>query len=106
LITALAVLARVVESGRSLSDLRQTMTRFPQVLRNLRVHEKPPLESLPAVVAAMKTAEQTLGERGRVLVRYSGTEKLLRVMLEGETASQIEALADEIVAAAEKAISA
>jgi len=106
LITGLAVLARVVESGRRLSELRTVMSRYPQVLRNLRVRDKPPLDSLPAVTRAMQEAERTLGERGRVLVRYSGTEKLLRVMLEGESETQIGGLADGIVAAATSAIGA
>jgi phosphoglucosamine mutase len=104
LITGLAVLARLVESGRPLSELRRVMRRFPQVLRNLHVREKPPVEGLPAVQAAMRAAEQALGDRGRVLVRYSGTELLLRVMLEGESESQIAALADAIVDAAAGAI--
>jgi phosphoglucosamine mutase len=106
LITGLAVLARVVESGRTLSELRRVMTRYPQVLRNLRVREKPAVGSLPAVARTMRAAEQALGDRGRVLVRYSGTEMLLRVMLEGESESQIEALAADIVAAADAAIGA
>lgn len=106
LITSLAVLARMVESGRPLSELRTAMTRYPQVLHNLPVREKPPVDSLPAVVAAITAAERKLGERGRVLVRYSGTEKLLRVMLEGESESQISALAADIVAAARAAIGA
>jgi phosphoglucosamine mutase len=106
LITGLAVLARVVESGRRLSELRAVMRRYPQVLRNLRVRDKPPIESLPAVARAMAQAERALGERGRVLVRYSGTEKLLRVMLEGESEAQIGGLADDIVAAATSAIGA
>jgi phosphoglucosamine mutase len=106
LITGLAVLARVVESGRALSELRGVMKRYPQVLRNLPVRTKPAVESLPAVVSAMRAAERALGERGRILVRYSGTEMLLRVMLEGESESQIEALAADIVAAAVAAIGA
>jgi phosphoglucosamine mutase len=106
LITGLAVLARVVESGRRLSELRTVMRRYPQVLRNLKVRDKPPIESLPSVARAMQQAQRTLGERGRVLVRYSGTEKLLRVMLEGESEAQIGHLADDIVAAATSAIGA
>jgi phosphoglucosamine mutase len=104
LITGLAVLARMVETGRPLSELRTVMRRYPQVLRNLRVREKPPVDSLPAVQRAMQHAERTLGDRGRVLVRYSGTEMLLRVMLEGESSPQIEYLADDILGAARSAI--
>ena len=94
------------ESGRPLSELRTVMARYPQVLHNLRVREKPPVDSLPAVASAVAAAERSLGERGRVLVRYSGTEKLLRVMIEGESESQISALAADIVAAANAAIGA
>src|SRR5262249_21678447 len=65
LITGLAVLALVVETGRPLSALRQVMRRFPQVLENLRVSSKPDVETLPAVAAAIRRAERTLGDRGR-----------------------------------------
>jgi phosphoglucosamine mutase len=106
LITALAVLALVVERGRPLSELRRVMRRFPQVLENLRVRSKPDVETLPAVAAAIRQAEHALGERGRVLVRYSGTEPLLRVMIEGEREPAIRQLAGAIVDAARSAIGA
>jgi phosphoglucosamine mutase len=104
LITALAVLASMVESGRPLSALRQVMQRFPQVLVNLRVASKPDVETLPDVAKAIRQAERELGERGRVLVRYSGTEPLLRVMIEGEREQSIRRLADDIAEAARVAI--
>jgi phosphoglucosamine mutase len=106
LVTALAVLTLLVEKGEPLSQLRRAMTRFPQVLVNLRVASKPDVETLPSVARAIDEAERTLGERGRVLVRYSGTEPLLRVMIEGEREPQIRALADRIVDAARDAIGA
>jgi len=106
LITALAVLALLVEKGRPLSELRRAMTRFPQVLVNLRVSRKPEVGTLPAVARTIAEAERTLGERGRVLVRYSGTEPLLRVMIEGEREPEIQALAARIVDAAREAIGA
>jgi len=106
LITALAVLALLVETGRPLSELRQIMQRFPQVLENLRVTSKPDVTSLPAVAAAIGHAERELGDRGRVLVRYSGTEPLLRVMVEGEREPTIRKLAHDIVDAARAAIGA
>jgi phosphoglucosamine mutase len=106
LITALSVLALVVESGRPLSELRQVMQRFPQVLVNLRVRSKPDVETLPEVAKAIRHAERELGERGRVLVRYSGTEPLLRVMIEGEREPVIQRLADDIAEAARVAIGA
>jgi phosphoglucosamine mutase len=106
LITGLTVLALMVESERPLSELRRVMQRFPQVLENVRVASKPDLETLPAVTAAIHQAEGALGERGRVLVRYSGTEPLLRVMVEGEREPVIRKLADDIIAAARAAIGA
>jgi phosphoglucosamine mutase len=106
LITALAVLALMVESGRPLSELRQVMQRFPQVLVNLRVRSKPDVETLPEVAKAIRQAERELGERGRVLVRYSGTEALMRVMIEGEREQSIRRLADDIAEAARAAIGA
>jgi phosphoglucosamine mutase len=106
LITGLAVLALMVETERPLSELRQVMQRFPQVLENLRVSSKPDVETLPAVAAAIRHAEGELGDRGRVLVRYSGTEPLLRVMVEGERQPAIRKLADDIIAAARAAIGA
>jgi phosphoglucosamine mutase len=106
LVTALAVLTLLVEKGRPLSELRRVMTRFPQVLMNLRVTHKPDVRTLPAVARTIDEAERVLGERGRVLIRYSGTEPLLRVMLEGEREPQIRTLAERIVAAARDAIGA
>jgi phosphoglucosamine mutase len=104
LITGLAVLALLVETGRPLSELRCVMQRFPQVLENLRVSSKPDVTTLPAVAAAIGQAERELGDRGRVLVRYSGTEPLLRVMVEGEREPTIRKLAHDIIDAARAAI--
>src|SRR5262249_17880469 len=104
LITALAVLALMREKGRPLSELRRVMTRFPQVLLNLKVASKPDVSTVPTVARAIAAAEKALGERGRVLVRYSGTESLLRVMIEGEREPQIRSLAEAIVGAAQDAI--
>jgi len=106
LITGLAILARLIETGMPLSELRAVMRSFPQVLVNVRVREKPDVQTLPAVAKAMHAAEGVLGERGRVLVRYSGTEPLLRVMLEGEAEGQIQTLADDIATAVQSAIGA
>ena len=106
LITALAVLALMAERGKPLSELRRVMSRFPQVLLNVRVESKPDLRSVPTVATLIDSAEKTLGERGRVLVRYSGTEPLLRVMIEGERETQIRDLAESIASAADRAIGA
>lgn len=99
MITALAVLARMVESATPLSELRRIMRRFPQVLINVPVRAKPDVQTMASVRAAVAAAESLLGDRGRVLVRYSGTEPLLRVMLEGEQEHEIRSLADGIAAA-------
>jgi phosphoglucosamine mutase len=104
LITCLAVLALVVESGRPLSELRRVMTRLPQVLLNVRVAARTPIAAVPPLAAAVAAAERTLGERGRVLVRYSGTEPLLRIMVEGEHDDEIRRLAESIAAAARDAL--
>jgi phosphoglucosamine mutase len=106
LVTALSLLALLVEKGRPLSELRRVMMRFPQVLLNLEVKSKPDVSTLPAVAKLIADAERTLGERGRVLVRYSGTEALLRVMIEGEREPEIRTMAERIVEAARAAIGA
>jgi phosphoglucosamine mutase len=104
LVTALSLLALLVEKGKPLSELRRVMTRFPQVLLNLKVKSKPDVATLPTVAKLIADAERTLGERGRVLVRYSGTEALLRVMIEGEREPEIRTMAERIVEAARAAI--
>jgi phosphoglucosamine mutase len=106
LITCLALLAVLVEKGRPLSELRRVMRRFPQVLVNVRVAARRDVASVPALGEAIRAAETALGERGRVLVRYSGTEPLLRIMIEGERESQIRSLADGIAGAARQALGA
>ena len=100
---ALQVLAVMLESGKPLSELRRVMTRYPQVLVNLKVKEKKPLGELPAVSAAIAKVEKVLGADGRVLVRYSGTEAKARVMVEGPDEAVIKAYADEIARAIELA---
>jgi len=99
LITALAVLEIMVRMGRPLSELASIMERVPQELLNVPVRSKPPLESIPEVVAAVQNVEERLGDRSRVLLRYSGTELLARVMVEGEDLPQVRGAAEEIAAA-------
>jgi len=74
------------------------------VLKNVRVKEKPPIEGEAAIASAIRDAERTLGRRGRILVRYSGTEPLCRVMVEGADAAQVEAAAAAIAAAVRQAL--
>lgn len=99
LVTALAVLAVMVETGRPLSELRRVMQRLPQRLVNVRVRERRELGTLPAVQRVIERVTIDLGDRGRVLVRYSGTEPLVRIMVEGEQVSQVERYCEEIAAA-------
>jgi phosphoglucosamine mutase len=102
-LAALQVLAVMLESGRPLSELRRVMTRYPQVLVNLKVREKRPLEGLPDVSRLITKIERTLGDDGRVLVRYSGTEPKARVMVEGPDARTIQGYAEDIARALERA---
>jgi phosphoglucosamine mutase len=103
---ALQVLAVMLESGKPLSELRRVMTRYPQVLVNLKVHEKKPLGELPTVTSLIAKVEKMLGGDGRVLVRYSGTEAKVRVMVEGPDEAVIRGYADEIARALEEACGA
>ncbi|MCE5203551.1 MAG: phosphoglucosamine mutase [Actinomycetia bacterium] len=97
LITALQLASIVRESGAPLSELRQVMRRYPQVLENLPVVDKSRLSSSSAVHDAVRAAEKELGDEGRVLVRASGTEPLVRVMVEAADASVARAIADRLV---------
>jgi phosphoglucosamine mutase len=97
LCTALNVLRTVALSGRTLASLAADLTTYPQVLLNVRVREKVDLKSVPEVAAAIARVEARVAGQGRLLVRYSGTEPLLRVMLEGEHQDEIRGWAEEIV---------
>lgn len=104
LITALQVLAVAQARGVGLAELSRCMQRLPQVLLNVEVARRVPFEELPTVMQAIREAEATVGDRGRVLVRYSGTQALARVMIEGEDGARIDALARGIVEALRAAI--
>jgi phosphoglucosamine mutase len=106
LVTALSVLRVMAETGRSLADLAGDLTTYPQVLLNVRVRDKRDWTTIPAVVRAAAEVEERLADRGRLLVRYSGTEPLLRVMVEGEHQHEIDAWAEEIAAAVRTEIGA
>jgi phosphoglucosamine mutase len=95
LISAMLVLAQMVETGKPLSELR-AMHRVPQVLENVPVKDRVPLGEMPKVQRMIEDAEHRLAGTGRLLVRYSGTEMLARVMVEGEDAAQIKTIACEI----------
>ena len=99
IVTALSVLRVMAETGRELADLASELVTYPQVLVNVRVRERRDLRSIPAVATVMERVERQLAGQGRLLVRYSGTEPLLRVMLEGRDQQEIQGWAAEIAAA-------
>ena len=97
LATALGVLRTMASTGRTLADLASDLTTYPQVLINLRVKQKVDLHTVPAIAAVMESVEARLAGSGRLLVRYSGTEPLLRVMLEGKDQAEIGRWGQEII---------
>ena len=97
IVTALSVLRVMADTGRELADLASELVTYPQVLLNVRVREKKDLRTIAPVAAAMQRVEERLSGKGRLLVRYSGTEPLLRVMIEGKDQQQIQEWATEIV---------
>jgi phosphoglucosamine mutase len=99
LLTALLLLDIIHRSGRSLAELVADLKVFPQVIVNVKVREKKPLEGIPAVAAAIRAAETELADSGRVVIRYSGTETLARVMIEAESEPLMRHHADIIAAA-------
>jgi phosphoglucosamine mutase len=99
LLTALRVLEIMAHRGKPLSDLVSDLKVFPQTIQNVRVRQKTPFAEVPAVRDAIAAAEQELDGNGRVVVRYSGTEPLARVMIEAESKEQMDRLAESIVAA-------
>jgi phosphoglucosamine mutase len=96
MITTLCLLRAMREAGRSLEELTEGFKRYPQVLVNVRVREKRPFEEVEEIARASAEARAQLGERGRLLLRYSGTEPLARVMIEGQSQKEIDALAEEL----------
>ncbi len=105
-ITALQFLALMVRSGKSVSDLTNCMTPLPQVLKNVRVKQKRDLAEIPEIQQKITDCEQKLGAAGRILVRYSGTELLLRIMIEGEDGAVISEMAETLAAMVQKKIGA
>jgi len=99
LLTALLLLDVVHRSGKSLAELIADLKVFPQVILNVKVREKKPLEGIPTVAAAIRAAEVELADSGRVVIRYSGTEALARVMIEAESEPLMRHHADTIAAA-------
>ncbi len=96
IVSALQILQIMVETGRPLSDLKRCLRKYPQAQRNLKVSKKPPIETLRDVPGLIAGAEQALAGKGRVLLRYSGTEPKIRLLIEGRDEDIINAHADRI----------
>jgi phosphoglucosamine mutase len=94
--SALQVLSVMVQTGKKLSELKAIMTRLPQVLINVPVSRKPPITEMPRLVKAMQAQEERLGEEGRLLLRYSGTESKLRIMVEAADFTLMQEVAGEL----------
>jgi phosphoglucosamine mutase len=99
LIAGLQLLKIMKETGEPLSQLRKCLKKFPQSARNLRVRSKPPIEELAEAQKIIKETEKKLGDYGRVLLRYSGTEQIIRLLIEGRDVEYLEAQADRIASA-------
>jgi phosphoglucosamine mutase len=106
LMTALQVLSTMVRKERPLSEIAGGFERFPQVMVNVSVSKRTPLEELPAMQDAVAKVEAELGDRGRVLIRYSGTELKARVMVEGEDETHVRELADDLANTLKRALAA
>jgi phosphoglucosamine mutase len=96
LISALQMISLMKRTGKPLSELAQAMSAVPQILLNIKVKQKPKLESVPDIDRAIRESERRLNGSGRVLVRYSGTEPLLRIMVEGERDALIKEVAEDL----------
>jgi len=99
LLTALVILELIARTGKSVDELTADLKVFPQVIVNVKVREKKPLAGIPTVAAAIESAEQELRDSGRVVIRYSGTEPLARVMIEAESSEAMKRHAEAIAAA-------
>ncbi|MGB9620786.1 MAG: phosphoglucosamine mutase, partial [Armatimonadota bacterium] len=106
MITALQVFAIMLSTGKRLSELAAEMEEFPQILTNVRVRERDGWNTRPEIAAAIRNSEQKLAGRGRILVRPSGTERLIRVMAEGPDRDELEEIVAEIAGAVRKTLGA
>jgi phosphoglucosamine mutase len=106
MLTAICVLRAMRAAGVPLADLVEGFTRYPQTLVNVRVDEKRPFAEVPEIVRAARETEAALGEQGRLLLRYSGTEPLARVMIEGTDQDEIERLANRLAATIQASLGA
>ena len=104
IVSALKLVNILRQSGQKTSDLAAIMTTFPQKLINVNVKEKPPIEDVESIRDAIAAAEAKLGESGRVLIRYSGTQPMCRVMVEGPTEKETEAIAQHLAEVVKESI--
>jgi phosphoglucosamine mutase len=104
ILTAIQVLIAMLEEKKPLSELAKVMTVFPQKLINIDVRSKPDINTVPEIVQAIKAVEDALGEKGRVLVRYSGTQNMCRVMVEGPTDEETERYCRQVAEVVKRAI--
>ena len=106
LLTALRVMEIMVRSGKTLAELVDDLQVFPQIIQNIRVREKVPFAQVPDIQRVITSAQRELDGNGRVVVRYSGTEALARVMVEAESEKKMLSLAQEITGAIKRALGA
>ena len=106
IITALQLAAAMKKEGKPLSELAKIMKVFPQMLINVNVKSRPEIETVPEIMTAIREVERRLGGQGRVLVRYSGTQNMCRVMVEGPTPEETERFCRKIAEVAEKTLNA
>jgi phosphoglucosamine mutase len=106
IITALQVLAAMRYQNLSLADIRAGLIKYPQVLLNVKVADQDYSIDIPTIQQAVKAVENELGNKGRVLLRRSGTEPLVRVMVEGEDEAHVKSLAEQLVNVVKKELSA
>jgi phosphoglucosamine mutase len=104
IVSALQILRVMIETGKPLSELKKVLKKYPQAQRNLKVREKPALETLSGVQSLLAEAETALDGKGRVLLRYSGTEPKIRLLIEGREQDIIDQHADKIAAAIQEKI--
>ena len=104
IISSLQVVAAMIESGKSLHELKQDMEKYPQHMVNVRIKDRVDLDKNQQICKAVESAEQQLKGKGRVLLRASGTEPVVRVMVEGENLAQVEKLAGELAQVVEKSV--
>jgi phosphoglucosamine mutase len=106
IIAALQIMAEMHDSGHTLNELKSGMQKYPQVLVNVKTAKKMTSEADALIQKAVKAVEDKLGDKGRVLLRASGTEPLIRVMVEGEDATEVENYARQLAEEVKKAIGA